>query len=302
MRIGWQIYIEYVNTLLGNMYAHAPQGRVGGIKNLQTEEAEGMLASGFGLSSCFKTASVFGFQPVIIPDIVKEMFEYYFRVIRKIILKMNNLLENEYVFINYRGEKYCSLDKNISAWFRKHSFNVTTTTLRSLSDTQTHELLQHGRISSAFEESMMEINGHSSQMSKDHYRRNSLKAHVQNGNAIFDIIRTEPMPENSIFAGTSSTTVRLNYGIEHNQYGKEGKRIKWSAAEINYLVALFNRQDIKNSSRPYILCLEIIKQDPYAQRIFHPHHVSSHQRLRIGHQMYQRANNKITSRGCEKFI
>jgi propanediol dehydratase large subunit len=56
------------------LHAHAPQGRVGGIKNLQTEEAEGMLAAGFGLSSCFKTASVFGFQPVIIPDIVKEMF------------------------------------------------------------------------------------------------------------------------------------------------------------------------------------------------------------------------------------
>ena len=89
------------------------------------------------------------------------------------------------------------MDKNISAWFRKHSFNVTTTTLRSLSDTQTHELLQHGRISSAFEESMMEINGHSSQMSKDHYRRNSLKAHVQNGN----------FEQNSIFSNAAVTTI-----------------------------------------------------------------------------------------------
>lgn len=301
MRIGWQLYIEYVNTMVGNMYAHAPQGRVGGIKNLQTEEAEGMITAGFGLSSCFKTASVFGFQPVIIPDVVKDMFLYYFQVIRKIILKMNNFVKNDYVFINYRGEKYCSLDSNISAWFRKHSFNVTTNTVRSLSDTQAHELLQNGRISSAFEESMMEINGHSSQMSKDHYRRNSLKAHVQNGNAIFNIIRTEPMPENSIFAGTNHTN-RPCYGTEHPQYQKDARRFIWTDAEINYLVALFDRPDIKNNSRPYVRCLEIIKNDPYAQRIFHEHHVSCHQRLRNGYQMHQRANKQKLNKNCEGFI
>ena len=291
MRLSWQLYVEYINTMMGNMYSHAPQGRVGGIKNLLRDEAEGIIASGFGLSSCFKTASVFGFQPVIIPDIVKDMFVYYFQVIRKIILKMNKVIENEYVFINFRGEKYCSLDKSISAWFRKHSFNVTTTTIRSLSDTQTHELLQNGRISSAFEESMMEINGHSSQMSKDHYRRNSMKAHIENGNAIFDIIRTEPMPANSIFSNANDYS-KPEYGTEHPQYGKDAKRFIWTVHEINYLVKLFNRPEIKASSRPYVMCLEEIKKDPIAQRIFHEHHISCHQRLRIGHQMYQRACKK----------
>jgi hypothetical protein len=277
------------------MYLFAAQGRVGGIKNLMASEIEDMLAKDFGFSNLFKTASTFGLQPVIIPIQLKDMFFLYVKVIRPRILAMNNLTENEYVFISYRGEKFNGLDKNVASWFRKNSFNVTTNVLRSLCDTQTHELVQLGRIPKAFEESMLEINGHSGEMSKEYYRRSSFQSHIRNGNAVFDIIRTENMPENSIFANPELVQ-RVDYGREHPNHGKvDAKRIKWTNAEINLLVGLLNRTDVKNSSKPFVLCLQIIKSDPSAHRIFHEHHLSSHQRLRVGHQMYVRGLRKTNN-------
>lgn len=282
------MYNEYSSSLVGGMYLFAAQGRVGGIKNLMASEIQDMLAKDFGFSNLFKTASTFGLQPVIIPFQLKDMFFLYVKVIRPRILAMNNLLENEYVFISYRGEKFNCLDKNVSSWFRKNSFNVTTNVLRSLCDTQTHELVKLGRIPQSFEESMLEINGHSGEMSKEYYRRSSFQSHIRNGNAVFDIIRTENMPENSIFSNPELVR-RVDYGRDHPHHGKaDAKRIKWTSAEINYLVMLLDLTEIKNSSKPFVLCLQMIKSDPSAQRIFHPHHLSSHQRLRVGHQMHIR--------------
>jgi len=284
------------------MYLFAAQGRVGGIKNLMSAEIQDMLAKDFGFSNLFKTASTFGLQPVIIPIQVKDMFYLYIKLIRPRILAMNNLTENEYVFISYRGEKFNSLDKIVSSWFRKNSFNVTTNVLRSLCDTQTHELVQNGRIPKSYEDSMLEINGHSGEMSKEYYRRSSFQTHIRNGNAVFNIIRNESMPENSIF-GNPDLVRRVDYGREHPHHGKvDAKRIKWTDAEIDYLVRLLNRAEVKNSSKPFVLCLQIIKSDPNAQRIFHPHHISSHQRLRVGHQMYVRNLRRTNGINNEYFI
>jgi hypothetical protein len=294
MRLLSRHYGEFCSVMVGFMYLDAPQGRVGGIKNLLYEEIESMLTDGFGFSTTFKTASIFGYQPVIIPLRIKEMFMYYIKTLRKKILAMNQLDNNDYVFINYRGEKYESLDKGISSWFRRHEFNVTTNVIRSLADTQTHELRTHGRILPALEESIFEINGHSGETSKDYYRRSSFKAHVSNGNQVFDIIRTEAMPEKSIFGLQADTIPKIDFGVEHPQYQKpEAKRIVWSPAEHAYLLQIFKAKEIKESNKPYILALQKIRNDPAAQRIFHTHHVFSQSRIRDGYRcLLQKIKNQ----------
>jgi hypothetical protein len=110
------------------------------------------------------------------------------------------------------------------------------------------------------------------------------------------------MPETSIFSNPDRV-VKVDYGVDHPQYGKvDARRVKWSDAEIHCLLRLLERTDIKNSSKPFVLCLQAIKSDPNAQRIFHEHHLISHQRLRVGHQMYLRSMSKSSNIQTECYI
>ena len=72
-----------LEVLISYIYCFAPQGGLGGLMHLSISQASEMLEKGYALSDTFKTASKYGYQPVIIPDECHWLYRLYIKV-RKI--------------------------------------------------------------------------------------------------------------------------------------------------------------------------------------------------------------------------
>lgn len=107
--------------------------------------------------------------------------------------------------------------------------------------------------------------------------------------------RSVPIPQ--IDTSCSSFPTLANWGQKHpdnQKEGGDGKRITWTPEETDY-VGTLGLSLIKNNpaakSNLMATMLKIIKKDPKARQIFHPHHVAYSARLKSGFNKYMEKKN-----------
>ena len=85
------------------------------------------------------------------------------------------------------------------------------------------------------------------------------------------------------------------WGVSHPHYGKTGRAIPWSSAELNYVGQFISEHMHKHPQERtvYALCHRKIHQDhPYATEIFHAHHILTTDRVKNGFRSYQKLKAK----------
>jgi hypothetical protein len=137
-------------------------------------------------------------QPVTISQTAKRLLTKYITLIRPIIRSRcreepNNM---DKLFLDFEGKPHLRLGRLVTQYFSSKQggyHHITTTSLRSLVETQATILQKAGSISSGDLASIQNINGHSAQTSEEFYVKNRVFSDVEAGNKVFKLF-SSPIP------------------------------------------------------------------------------------------------------------
>jgi hypothetical protein len=237
-------YDEYTSLMYSAMYVLSAQGRVGGMQSLQMKHADGLLEHGFVMSKNFKTKGSWMFQPITISRQSGDMVSHYVKKLRPQICKVAS--PNDPLWINWHGNAETEIGKIVTRYFKKRlGLHITTTTIRSLVETQSQVLFEEGVITKADRESISHINGHSSSVAQTYYVQRDRVKDVHNTRDIFrHIVAADGNATPNCFQAVEFGGVEwpkitnLEYriwGSQHPDYEKNTKRARWSQAELEYI-------------------------------------------------------------------
>ena len=165
----------FLSFLFSYFYVFAIQGRVNAFRLLRFGE-RGQLLDGTFLSTHFKTASAFGFQPINIVDGIKTYIQIWLDRIRPAILqslgssKRRSLIaQTSPLFINSVGNEV-DVSHLITKYFLNYKLHLTSNTIRSIVEMTADELQANGTITSDQRASVYNVNGHSKSTSQRYYQ------------------------------------------------------------------------------------------------------------------------------------
>lgn len=231
------------------------------------------------MSNQFKTWATYGYQPIHLGAISRELLLIYFSVVRPLCL----MGDDDYIFITFDGNsrhKYISRAIKI---FMRDSINIDSSSngLRTLVETEADRKMFAGEITPSQRESVSRINGHSSTTSRDYYVREQLGQHLVNSQAVLGL-STEDLGD----IDQSQDIDYINWGTAHPDYGAvDGCRVKYSNDELRYLKRFATDFEDRNGKIGGTLssqCLKQIRADPDAIPVFHQRHVFDSTRIRSG--------------------
>ena len=176
-------YSSFTKVMCASMYL-SPQGRIQAVEDIRNGQIDELRDKRFVLSRLFKTQSKYGYQPVTAGETFLKIFDKYIRFVRPNILQGSL----DFVFIDIEGNQLDLGRKLISFFEIKLGLHITSTTIRSLVETEVNELRQEGKISQVERESIMNVNGHSSQIVTDYYVRQDREKDVGNAFNVFDVM------------------------------------------------------------------------------------------------------------------
>ena len=183
-----QMYNRFLSILVSALYVFSPQGRVGGIQDVRIQQYSELLHDGYTTSSHFKTVGKFLLQPITISNIVKKILISY-KTVRELRSRSSSC-HSDFFFVTFLGLPHDRLGRLITTYFHSKNVNlhITTTSLRSLVESEANDLNRNGRISDGDFKMLQNINGHSEKTSEQYYVKQKAYDAVQSGNRIFKLI------------------------------------------------------------------------------------------------------------------
>lgn len=187
------------------------------------------------------------------------------------------------------------LPPNNHAVLLLQKWEVSTTNIRSLIECCAATLHHQGLIGDASRLAVSNISGHSSDIVRKHYLKLDREADIHLSRHVLSSGSPSPPADyNSSHPfqwPTRSSITAIQWGEDHPEADRTNpRRVSWSAAELDYIehwcIAHLARgvTEDRIASR----CLQAIKQDPSAHRIFHPNHTLNSGKLRNGYEAYRR--------------
>jgi hypothetical protein len=172
------------------------------VEDTRNNQVQELQERKFILSKVFKTQSKYGYQPVTAGEIFLQIFSKYTRFIRPKIL-MRDL---DFVFIELDGNQL-DLGRKLTVFFEGAiGLHITSTTIRSLVETEVADLRLENKITDTQRNSIMSLNGHSSQVTQDYYVRQDREKDVGNAFNVFDIMNVS----SSVAANMSPPSIAAN--------------------------------------------------------------------------------------------
>jgi hypothetical protein len=217
-----------MNMVVSSIYAFCPNGRISALATLTEDQFDELDSPAFIMSTSFKTYEKFGMQPVIFDHpVVLKLLQAY-----KVKFRPRNCGgPKSPLFITRNGKLY-NISRGVTRFFKAElGIHINTTTIRSLVETTMHKALMQGVITPEERAAVMNINGHSSQVTKEYYIRNEREADVANGCSAFKkCADLESSHSQSLFTpdagaerwtGSSSSASRFIDTTESNNIGIE---------------------------------------------------------------------------------
>lgn len=311
------IHGHFLGIFITAMYTHA-QGRIGGILDLKANQLEELALNGCVMTSTFKTSSHFGYQPCIIPQGLIPYLHIYADTRHSIVESTG--IDSPWLWIKVDGTREEDIGAKVTAYcIASLNVNLTTTGMRAMMEIEANEAYKAGKISLAEKEAIHNVNGHSSQTTKDYYlyedmadsvekasqaydvmrnpsaapavshQLNHLNAHIVNQTTITNNTGKIPIPWSNRRARTLQP---IDWGADHPNYASRTKRASWSDMEMDY-IARWYQESVQlnpgNVSRMSSRLLLKIQSDPVAHRIFHEIHVLNSARLRTGVRAFEKS-------------
>jgi hypothetical protein len=159
-----------------------------GIDDLKLASADELASQGHVMSTKFKTASTYGFQPVTVSSISLEIFQIYLHCLRPHASQGRCDLPHHPLWLNWKGDREKGIGRKVQRFYvRTLGLDVTTTRIRSLLETVATELHERGDITLGAKHSIANINGHSSAIVQSHYLRTNMQSSVHQGRQVFEV-------------------------------------------------------------------------------------------------------------------
>ncbi len=236
-----------------------------------------LMTAGYATAKDFKTAASFKLQAVIAGEEARPLLRGYLDLLYPRIAKHNPPAASDPLWLSFDGTRERNIGRMVSAFFKNElNIHVTTTTIRSIVETHTAQMLEDGLITPAQREAVTTVNTHSSAITRDHYVRTDLSRTVLLAREAF--AGGQAVPVNP----PAPTAQPEEWGSNHPDRS-DVLRARWTIQERQYLARVYNEL-IRPETRHRImaLCLKHIKQDPASRPIFHVRHIMSTDRLKPG--------------------
>jgi hypothetical protein len=209
-------YNRFAKVLSASVYL-SPQGRVQAVEDTRNNQVQELQERKFILSKIFKTQAKYGYQPVTAGEIFLQIFSKYTQFMRpKILMK-----DFDFVFIELDGSQL-DLGRKLTVFFEGAiGLHLTSTTIRSLVETEVADLRLDNKITDIQRNSIMSLNGHSSQVTQDYYVRQDRERDVGHAFNVFDIMNVSSSAaaavndSPSIAANMSPPSIAARHGHRH---------------------------------------------------------------------------------------
>jgi len=277
-----ETFRRLVSFIVSGMYVLAPQGRIEAFTTLTllSTQQQLLLPGGCALSNTFKTYEKYGYQPITLPPELHPALTVYIEL-RRCIGTVSDTL-----FVDYGGRPYSStkLGGLVTQYFRfSMNLHLTTTLIRSLWEIMSDKALKAAVISPAQRAAVMNINGHSSQTTKDYYLRTAREEDARRGTEVRNAILQHDV---QLLDAQSRSTASANmhaWGTSHPCFAAlSPKRVKWTDFEKRFVVSFCNDVVTRSpelASQAVRMCLDFIKADSTLVAQFHAHHTLESRRL-----------------------
>lgn len=208
----------------------------------------------------------------------RRLLDIYIDIVRPKLLQLRRRVggNGSPAFLNYNGETAVKVGRKLTQFCLAHTgLHITTTTVRSLVETESDDRIRSGQLDMQTRAAIMNLGGHSSSTTKHHYVHRQREAEVELVNRSW--LQTDDANV-EVYLGPNGNH-DTDWGIDHPQHRKKNlRRVIWSAAEQEWLI----RWKQSNPNLFASQCLVAICETAAARRIFHPHHVTNALRLDYG--------------------
>ena len=234
------------------------------------------LREGYASSSNFKTVGTYILQPVTISVNTRQLLDIYFLKLRPQVSQEHMPHATDYLFLTFQGTPHKALGRMVTRVFEgKGQGHLTSTTLRSLVETEAKCLRDEGIISTSSVTALQNISGHSEKTASMYYIKRRAQTDVVKACKMFrkfkkpdPVIDTDDIPD-TISAGDSShhdggiiiseneteedfsfssmmqrdISPSTVWGTNHPDFNMQGERqrARWSEEELRYLAELTAR-------------------------------------------------------------
>lgn len=189
-------YRRFMQLLIAAVYVFSANGRQSGVADVRCGQVEELLGKGYATSTKFKTNKKFGYQPITLSNTSMELVRLYVDVVRPQVCRSRLVQPTDHLWLTYKGEPDLHIGKQVTYFFiRTLEVSVTTTTIRSLVETTMDKRWKEGQITEAQKDAVQNINGHSSQTTRDYYLLEDRAQDVVDAHAAFGSTLTPaPLP------------------------------------------------------------------------------------------------------------
>ena len=197
------MYDRFITMLVASIYAFCPNGRLQALADLKESQTNDLDTQAFVMSKMFKTQSKYGEQAIILDHwLVLRLLWIYKSMIRP----RTPCGPEAPFFVTPTGKPY-KIGNGVTAFFKRAlGIRINITKIRSIVETEMHKAHLRGVITAEERASVMNINGHSSQVTKDYYVREDRVQDVFNGCAAFQkLAASSPHPSRSTVASCDSS-------------------------------------------------------------------------------------------------
>jgi hypothetical protein len=181
------IHDKTMGIIFTSLYTYAAQGRISGVADLKATQMTELVSIGHAMSTQFKTASKFGYQPVIVAPDISWLIHLYQQLRTNIV--SNTGTTNPWLWLTVEGTRENDIGgKVIACTVRTLHRNLTSTGIRSMVEMESNDAYKQGKITAEERDAVHDVNGHSSQVTKDYYQLERMTDSVMNATSAFQAI------------------------------------------------------------------------------------------------------------------
>lgn len=163
-------YRRFMELTISAIYVFSANGRQSGVADVRMGQVQDLLTNGFATTTKFKTNKKYGYQPITLSAVSKELVHLYVSVVRPQVCRQHPVQADHHVWLTYRGEPDLTVGKLVTSFFIRHcGLSVTITGIRGLVETTMHKRFKAGEITEMQRSAVQNINGHTSATTRDYY-------------------------------------------------------------------------------------------------------------------------------------
>lgn len=263
--------------ILSLLFVGNPQGRSQAVKLLSLERWKELCDNGRGqvTSPHLKTRATFGAQAINCNPVTQKYISAYVQYIRPHSLGSS---PSTAVFVNLKGAQHQDVGLCVTRLFHDISkYHITTTTLRSLFETEAAEAMDRGTLSPGDCADVVRNNGHGSAASQNYYLKRKAEESGRKAVAVHAKLYGsdqcyQPPPltncEDALYVPQDD-----DVSDEEDKPRCRRRRIDWSAAELHHLMAWIDQfeQSRHGAAKNWRACLAAMT----STEVFDSHHLST---------------------------